>query len=61
MNYLSEIPIKIDALNEVSELAQVMMCENIDEIESWLQDRNESVTKIEDIKEMLDNRVDLDK
>ncbi|CDW72213.1 UNKNOWN [Stylonychia lemnae] len=65
IQYLSDKPITSQHMNELMEIAQLLSCENIDELEILLNEKTELIVnktiKVEEIKEIIIQRVDLDR
>ena len=65
VQFLSEKPLQSEAVNELIELAQVLSCENLDELDNILTEKTDLIVNkalnIEDVKQLVMQRVDLDK
>ena len=65
IQYLCEKPITTSSVVELIEIAQILSCENIEELENMMNEKNSmivnKVISVDDVKEILLQRVDLDR
>ena len=63
VQFLNQKPVNSVFMVELIEIAQIMSCENLEEVENYLNDKTEllinKVLKVDDIKDLLSQRVDL--